>query len=99
MTVSAIQPSEAEACQATMMTAGRIHPIHGPPCGTAGRRMAAKSRGRTLAAMSVNCISRARPQHAAALGVALPRPNDVPDTDRRRNQPEPLEAIGDGLLP
>ena len=28
-----------------MMTAGRIHPIHGRPCGTPGRRMAAKSRG------------------------------------------------------
>ena len=102
MTVSAIQPSEAEACQATMMSAGRIHPIHGRPCGTPGRRIAAKSRGQTLAAglsaMSVNLISRVRPQRAAASGVALPRPNNVPDPDRRRNQPEPLEAVGDSLL-
>ena len=89
MTVSAIQPSEADACQATIMTAGRIHPIHARPCGTPGRRIAAKSRGQTLAAglsaMSVNPVSRAPPQRAAALGVALPRPNNVPDPDRRRN--------------
>src|ERR1700733_13387814 len=102
MTVSEIQPSEAEACQATMRSAGRIHPIQGRPCGTAGRRRTAKNRGQTLtaglSAMSVNCISRARPQRTAASGVALPRPNNVPDSDRRRNQPEPLEAVGDTLL-
>jgi hypothetical protein len=34
----------------------------------------------------------------AASGVALPRPNNVPNEDRRRNQPESLEAVGDSLL-
>src|ERR1700759_5244883 len=102
MTVSGIQPSEANACQATMMIAGRIQPIHGLPYATPGRRIAANSPGQTLAAslsaMSVNAISRARPQRIAALGVALPDPDNVPDMDRRRNQPEPLEAVGDTLL-
>src|ERR1700722_1823247 len=103
MTVSAVQPSEAEACQATMMTTGRIHPIHGRLCSrTPGRRLAANSLGQTLtaglSAISVNLIPRARPRRAAALGVALPRLDNVPDPDRRRNQPEPLEAVGDGLL-
>ena len=102
MTVSVVQPSEAEACQATIITRGRIHPIHGPPCRPPGRRTTAKSPGQTLAAglsaMSVNPVSRSPPQRAAALGVALPRPDNVPDSDRRRNQPEPLEAVGDGLL-
>src|ERR1700722_156987 len=102
MTVSAVQPSEAEACQATIMTTGRIHPIHSPPCRPPGRRTAAKSPGETLAAglsaVSVNPISRAPPQRAAALGVALPRPNNIPDPYRRRNQPEPLEAVSDSLL-
>ena len=50
MTVSEIQPSEAEACQAAMITAGKIHPIHGRPRGTPGRRTAAKSLGQALAA-------------------------------------------------
>ena len=102
MTASAVQLSEAEACQATIMTTGRIHPIHSPPCRPPGRRTAAKSPGQTLAAglsaMSVNPISRAPPQRAAALGVALPRPNNIPDPYRRRNQPEPLEAVSDSLL-
>src|SRR5882757_4931826 len=102
MIASEIQPSEAEACQATTMTAGRIHPIHARPCGTPGRPIPANSRGQTLtaglSAMSVNRISRAGPQRAAASGVALPRPNNVPDSDRRRNQPEPLETVGDTLL-
>jgi hypothetical protein len=51
--------------------------------------MAARSRGPTLAtglcAISVN-------------PVALPRPNNVPDADRRRNQTERLKTIRDGLL-
>src|ERR1700722_11316825 len=101
MTVSAIQPSDAAACQATTMIAGTIHPIH-DPCGTLSRGMAARSRGPTLAtglsAISVNPISRARRRHAAALDVALPRPNNVPHTDRRRNQTEFLETARDLLL-
>jgi hypothetical protein len=64
--------------------------------------MAARSPGRTLAAglsaTSVNPVSRARPQRVASSSVALPRPNNVPNMDRRRNQPEPLEAVGDSLL-
>jgi hypothetical protein len=102
MTVSAVQPSEADACQATIITTGRIHPIHGPPCWPPARRTAAKSPGQTLAAglsaMSVKSVSRARPQRDAALGVVLPRPNNFPDPDPRRNQPKPLEAVGDRLL-
>ena len=102
MTVSAIQPSDAAACQATTMIAGTIYPIHGRPCGTLSRSMAAKSRGPTLAAglcaISVNPISRARRRHAAALDAALPRPNNVPHTDRRRNQTEFLETVRDRLL-
>src|SRR6202034_456978 len=102
MTASAIQPSDAATCQARTMIAGTIHPIHGRPCGTLSRGMAARSRGPTLAtglsAISVNPISRARRRHAAALDVALPRPNNVPHTDRRRNQTEFLETVRDLLL-
>jgi hypothetical protein len=102
MTVSEIQPSDEQDCQARTTSAGSIHPIHSPLCVTVGRRRAAKNRGQTLAtglsAMSVNPVSRARPRRAAGLSVGLPRPNDVPDTDRRRNQPEPLEAVRDSLL-
>jgi hypothetical protein len=64
--------------------------------------MAARSRGQTLAtglcAISVNPISRSRWRRAPALGVALPRPNNVPDADRRGNQTERLETVRDGLL-
>src|ERR1700722_6810493 len=64
--------------------------------------MAARSRGPTLAtglcAISVNPASHARWDRAAASGVALPRPNNVPDADRRGNQTERLETIRDGLL-
>src|SRR5882762_1865952 len=102
MTVSAIQPNDEQDCQATMTSAGRIHPIHGRLCGTADCRRAAKSRGQTLtaglSAMSVNSISPARRQRAPSSSVALPRPDNVPDPDRRRNQPDPLEAVGDTLL-
>src|SRR5580700_6374027 len=101
MTVSAIHPSEAEACQATNMIAGTIHPIHGRPCGTLSS-IAARSRGPTLTtgfcAISVNPISRARWRRAAALGVALPRPDNLPDTDWRRNQTEFMETVRDRLL-
>src|ERR1700722_2890629 len=102
MNVSAIQPNEAQACQATIIPTGKIHPIQGRPCGKLGRRIAAKSPCQTLAAglsaMSVNPVSRAPPQRAAALGVALPRPNNLPDPYRRGNYPEPLDAVGDSLL-
>jgi hypothetical protein len=58
MTVSPIQPSEAATCQTTRMSAGNIHPTHDHPGGTLSRRIAAESRGHTLAtdlsAMSVN---------------------------------------------
>src|SRR5580658_3024107 len=102
MTVSATQPSEAEACQATTTIAGTIHPTHGRLWGILSRSIAAKSCGPTLttgpSAISVNPISLARWRHAAALGVALPRPNNVPDADRRGNQAEFLETVRDGLL-
>jgi hypothetical protein len=102
MTASAIQPSDAATCQARTMIAGTIHPIHGRPCGTLSRSVAARSRGPMLTtglcAISVNPISRARRRRAAALGVALPRPNNVLDADRRRNQTEFLEAVRDRLL-
>src|ERR1700733_2543762 len=102
MTASAIQPSDAATCQARTMTAGTIHPIQGRPCGTLSRSVAARSRGPMLTtglcAISVNPISRARRRRAAALGVALPRPNNVLDADRRRNQTELLEAVRDRLL-
>src|SRR3984957_15554473 len=102
MNVSAIQPSDAKDCQATTMIAGRIHPTHDRTCGTLTRSIAAKSRGPTLAiglsAMSVNPLSWARTRLPAALGVALPRPNNVPDAERRRNQSQPLEPVGDSLL-
>src|SRR3984885_1183188 len=102
MTVAASQPSEAEACHATTMIAGAIHPIHGRSCGTLSRNMAAKSRGPTpaagLCAILVNRTPRARWRPGAVLGVALPGPDNVADADRRRNQPEPLETVGDTLL-
>src|SRR5580658_4482953 len=102
MTVSATQPSEAEACQATSMIAGRSHPIHSRPWGTVSRSIAAKTRGPTpataLSAISVNPISRARWPRAAPLGVALPWPDNVPDADRRRDQAEFLETVRDRLL-
>ena len=97
-----IQPKEAAACQTTRMSPGRTHPTHGRSWGSLSRRIAAKSRGLTLAtglcAISVNPISRARWRRAAASGVALPRPNNVLDTDRRRNQTEFPETIRDRLL-
>jgi hypothetical protein len=48
-----------------------------------------------FSAMSVNPVSWARPQRAASSSVALP--NNVTNTDRRRNQPEPWEAVGELL--